>query len=543
MSAASPAGPPRSLEFEVSDVRLAERWIGMRPPAASPALLREGPARTSHESWLDTARSSLLRAGISLVVRRRGRVFEAELRSCDFAAGHVGPFVEPLRDGGPAAVRAARGPVGSRVVLVAGRAALRELMRWDVRETSFAVRFDGGATGALVLRDVAVPIEGERRRLRIQRLCITAPPDVDAPRLSALTDELTAALGLREARQSVFEAGLAARGIELPRPADLGPSAIAAGSTLGEAALATLRREFAVFLDREPGTRLGDDPEDLHQMRVASRRMRAAIRLFHGALPREVVALGEDLADIAAALGEVRDIDVQNERIAAWAAQDRRLAAAALAPAHREDARRRMLAVLDSPRYRQFRRKFGAALRRVPTRRSRAAATPVVAAAPDLVRRRRRKVKRAAKRLTPASPPAAYHELRILCKRLRYALEFLQPVYGEPAARLAERIADVQNLLGRHQDACVAMALLEGVLDRAEQLPARTAFAMGVAVERSRQEAARLRDRVPRVYERTTGKPWQRLERAMDELARDRAAAGGLRRRRPPRRATRPSPA
>jgi CHAD domain-containing protein len=159
------------------------------------------------------------------------------------------------------------------------------------------------------------------------------------------------------------------------------------------------------------------------------------------------------------------------------------------------------------------------------------------------VRRRRRKVKRAAKRLTPESPPPAYHALRILCKRLRYALEFLGPVYGDPAARLAERIADVQDLLGRHQDACVAMALLEGVLDRAEQLPPATAFAMGVAVERSRQEAARLRERFPRVYERTAGKPWHRLLREMDRLARVRPPAGAVRGRTPPRGATRPSPA
>lgn len=530
------ADQPVTMEFEVADVRLVARWIALRPPEALPVFLREGPARTTRETWLDTARLGLLRAGLALGVRRRNRRFEAELRSCESAGRRVGPFVETLRGGAPSDVRAAKGDVGSRVALVVGRTPLRELLAWDVRETAFALRFDEGVTAALTLRSVGVPVAGSRRRARLHRVTFTAPPDGDTTPLRALVDELSAAAGLREPRRSLFDEALDAHGVAPPRPVDLGPTEIPAEATVGDAAFATLRRQFATFLDRETGTRLGDEPEDLHDMRVASRRLRAALRLFRAALPRAVLAAREDLADVAAALGEVRDLDVQEARLAEWAAQDRRLAAAALAPSHRDDARRRLLLLLDSPRYRQFRRAFAAALRAGPGGHPRSGKVPIVVAAPDLVRRRRRRVKRAAKRLTTASPSAAYHEVRILSKRLRYALEFLEPVYGEPAARLAERLADVQDLLGRHQDACVAMALLEGVLDRAEQLPTATAFAMGVAVERSRQEATRLRERFPRVYDRTTGKPWQRLVRTMDDLARAQPAAGVHRAKRTPAR-------
>ena len=91
-------------------------------------------------------------------------------------------------------------------------------------------------------------------------------------------------------------------------------------------------------------------------------------------------------------------------------------------------------------------------------------------------------------------------------------------VYGEPARALAERAAAVQELLGRHQDACVAISLIEGLLDRGDALPPATAFAMGVAAERSRQEAARLRRRFPRVYAPMEGKPWRRLVKAMERL-------------------------
>ena len=49
---------------------------------------------------------------------------------------------------------------------------------------------------------------------------------------------------------------------------------------MGELAYAVLRRQLAVLRDKEPGTRLGEDPEELHDMRVATRRLRAALALF-----------------------------------------------------------------------------------------------------------------------------------------------------------------------------------------------------------------------------------------------------------------------
>ena len=58
-----------------------------------------------------------------------------------------------------------------------------------------------------------------------------------------------------------------------------------ASKSVGEVAFAIMREQFAIFLAHEPGTRLGEDPEELHAMRVASRRLRTAMRLFEEALP------------------------------------------------------------------------------------------------------------------------------------------------------------------------------------------------------------------------------------------------------------------
>ena len=54
---------------------------------------------------------------------------------------------------------------------------------------------------------------------------------------------------------------------------------------MGEVAFAVVRRQLAVLAAKEPGTRLGEDPEELHDMRVATRRLRAALSFFAGVLP------------------------------------------------------------------------------------------------------------------------------------------------------------------------------------------------------------------------------------------------------------------
>ena len=97
--------------------------------------------------------------------------------------------------------------------------------------------------------------------------------------------QLRAACGLQPATLSKFEAGLLARGVVIPGPPDLGSTDIGPDVTLGELAYAVLRRQLAVLRAKEPGTRLGEDPEELHDMRVATRRLRAALDLFAEVLP------------------------------------------------------------------------------------------------------------------------------------------------------------------------------------------------------------------------------------------------------------------
>ena len=503
--------PSQRWEFEALDVRLVERWLAQRAATAMPQVVPAGPARQETVAYADTARRQLLRAHRALRTVRRGGRTVAELVTLGGAAADV--VAEDLPSGRIAALDHVAGPVGRRVRLLAGRAPLAEIAACRVRDTSFALRAGDADAGSLVLEDAAVAVDEGRRRVRIQRVRVEGDPAHLAP----LVAEMSLALGLRASPPGLIESVLAARGVAMPHAPSLGPTAIDAASTTGGVAYAVLRREFAKFLAKEPGTRLGDDPEELHDMRVASRRLRAAMRLFEAALPNRAAPLREELAWVAAALGEVRDLDVQAARLEAWAAADRRLATFASMDDVRSAAREEMLGVLDSARYRKFRTAFASMLRKGPPS-TEAAAARAVDTAPDLIDGRRRKVRKAARRLAPESPPPMWHDLRIRCKRLRYAIEFFTDIYGDEARDVSRRLADVQEILGRHQDACIAAGRIDTAMEREADLTPASAFAMGIAAERCAQEAASMRRRFPAVYARTRGRPWRRLKRKMARM-------------------------
>src|SRR5262249_28731301 len=157
--------------------------------------------------------------------------------------------------------------------------------------------------------------------------------------------------------------------------------------------------------------------EGVHQMRVASRRMRAAMSLFSGALPVRAERLREELRWIAGVLGEVRDLDVQLEQLREWEsdlpAED--VAALERLVGHLQEghagARPRMLEAFAPRRYERLTAGMTDLLRRGPLRRSTASRTPALVAAPDLLRRRFRPVRKRGDVIRPSSPPEDFHAL------------------------------------------------------------------------------------------------------------------------------------
>jgi hypothetical protein len=100
--------------------------------------------------------------------------------------------------------------------------------------------------------------------------------------LAPFVAEMRAACSLDPAPATKYEAGCEAAGLRPSGPPEIGSTEIDPTMGIGEVAYAVLRRDLLALLAREPGTRLGEDPEELHDMRVAARRLRAALRLFEG---------------------------------------------------------------------------------------------------------------------------------------------------------------------------------------------------------------------------------------------------------------------
>ena len=114
---------------------------------------------------------------------------------------------------------------------------------------------------------------------------------------------------------------------------------------------------------------------------------------------------------------------------------------------------------------------------------------PVDLIAGEVLRARSRKVFRSLRRIGPESPDDDLHALRILIKKLRYAIEFFGPVLGKQARKVVARLAGVQDLLGAHQDAAVMCELLDRtVAARPDDRDAHGAVAALTALYRRRQQ-------------------------------------------------------
>jgi CHAD domain-containing protein len=252
-------------------------------------------------------------------------------------------------------------------------------------------------------------------------------------------------------------------------------SKLAGDEPMSEAGRKVLLLHFSKMLANEAGTRAGEDIEALHDMRVATRRMRAAYGIFAEHYEADAVApFNKALRRTGRSLGTVRDLDVLIEKAETFQAGFAPEEAASLEPlldewrTRRAVARRHMLDHLDSAAYHEFVQAFGDFLM---TPGAGAHAIPPGEPMPFQVRHivprlifTRYEVVRAYEPIIDAAPPTTYHALRIDCKRLRYALEFFRDVLGAEAPGLIKQVTEMQDLLGALQDSHVAEGLIEEFL-------------------------------------------------------------------------------
>ncbi|HET7737900.1 MAG TPA: CHAD domain-containing protein [Tepidiformaceae bacterium] len=539
-----PAKPPADhieveWQFAALDVRPVARWLESAavPPGYT---LARGPRKELDDTYYDTPDWRVHRANFTARVRKSGEKLELTLKAMAAAEAAMRSrreLNEPLSTDQVADELSAPGAARAALRAISGRRPLRAIFHLHTSRQIFGLADADGELGEVALDETAITVGPDEPPARLVRVEVEVAADA-VKRARPFVDALVAACSLSPAGPSKFESALIATGQAVPPVTDLGPTTITPEMTAGEVAFAVMRKHFAVFLQNEPGTRLGEDIEALHDMRVATRRLRAAMSAFRPFISPRLEATRLELGWVGTSLGEVRDLDVQIERMEEWrgtfdsAALDE---LEALLDSRRVAARKRMLAALDSRRYDLLVERFSAILRRGPARTYAPGRVPILAVAPDLIERRYRRLRKGGDGIRKDSAAAAYHALRIEGKKLRYALEFVGPIYGEQALAFARRVTALQDLLGLHQDADVAQDMLREMAGSAgRRLSPGTVLTMGMIAERYRSHAAELRQGFPGVYRSLRGKEWDRLVRSM-EKRRPPAAP-------PPRIQRRPSP-
>jgi CHAD domain-containing protein len=344
------------------------------------------------------------------------------------------------------------------------------------RRSGVLVRERGKPVAEVVVDSVAV-LDGRKVKRRFREVEIELVGDADPEILGRLGDQLRArGATVSDGVPKVFRA----LGLDVspdPMPAEQ------PATSLGRV-LALMRVQLEAIRAHDPGTRLGSDPEELHQMRVASRRLRAILRAARPMFePGPVEALREELSWLGATLGTRRDLDVMHDHLRSELATldpaDQPAGRGLLKGLERERARARhaLLAGLESPRYLLLLDRIEETIAEPPVVDPDYPLSDVAAGA-------FRKLRRAVKALPETPADDDLHRVRIKAKRARYAAELTAPLVGRSAERFVDRVKKLQDVLGEHQDAVVAEAHLRALAGKAAGR--RAGFVAGLLAERQR---------------------------------------------------------
>ena len=464
--------------------------------------------------YLDTTSRAILAAGYSCRVRQRNGERHLTLKSLGQASALVwrrheneillDPTGDPLDVG--------RWAAGSA----------RELVEQAIKNKPLRVLFAVRQT-----RHVCPLLDGDRPLVELSldevyfgtkpifELEMELLPSGREPELEQIARTLTADWQLCSVPLSKFERGLQMleRGDIVPPPPTRRlkskPAVIRPSDPMSTAGRKTLRLHFARMLAHEAGTRRGEDIEELHDMRVATRRMRAAFRIFGPYFsPKAIKPHLKGLKRTGRALGAARDRDVFQEKATIYLGTlpaDQASSLDGLLANWRQErnaAREGMIAYLDSQAYSDFVERFDRFLSAQDT----GAAVPVLVGKPvpfqvrHLAPRLIYTLFGAVRAYEPWIESAAIellHSLRIDFKQLRYALEFFAPVLGPESARVIGQVKRMQDHLGDLNDADVAIRLLGDSMGNGKGQSGLIAYLRNRELEKTR-----LLDTFPPAWER-----------------------------------------
>jgi CHAD domain-containing protein len=379
-------------------------------------------------------------------------------------------------------------------------AQLSPVVRMRTLRRPVELRDQAGVPLAELVDDEVQVLDGRRISARFREVEVELAEAATGGLLERVLDRLVSAGAEAADPTPKYLRALAGRdgqlGPELPQPS-LDPGASVAALLRHDLAAGTMR-----LFRHEAAVRIGEDPEAVHQARVATRRLRSTLRTFRKLLePEWTTRLRDELKWLADLLGAVRDADVLLGRFEghlealpeADAEAGRRLLRGLVE--RREADRGRLLAAMGESRYATLLDDLVAAA--LAPALLPGADQPAVEVMPALVAKPWRRLRKTVRAAGDDPTDEELHQVRIRAKRARYAAEAVEPVIGKQAERFADAAADLQDVLGDQHDAVVGEAWLRQAARSARR---DQAVAAGMLVAAERAGAAAARDAWPSAW-------------------------------------------
>jgi triphosphatase len=521
----------REVEWQLAsaDLGSVRRWLADHGTIDG-LVLEPRSTLQIFDTYLDTDDWRIHRAGFALRIRSESGRSEATLKSLHSAGAEVADrreVSETLENAQSESIRQSVGPVGARVHAVSGAHALLPLFEVRTSRERFAIRRadEVRQLGEIALDETVISRPHGEPQASMQRVEVEALTGVHEP-LQTLVNALRSGCALEAASDTKYSQGLKSVGLAPGAAPEFSPTAVESSMPMVDVALANLRRYLSAWHLHEPGARLGDNPEELHDLRVAGRRLDGILRQFRASLPAGFLRIRPTLKKVLKALGDARDLDVALNEFEAFRCELPESDQASAEPLkqylveERGRARTRMLSVLDSVSVQKNFQKLTSLLAAPSAALQQSSPTPALArdVAPEMIGRRYRKLRKGADLLKSNSSTEAYHKVRGRAKKLRYALEAVAVIYGKPADEMLRALRRWQEKLGVQQDAAVASRRLL-TLARAppKGFAPETLFMMGRLAEHYASRGMRARKWYAKGYRRVRGR-WKRLRMKLENL-------------------------
>jgi triphosphatase len=451
-------------------------------PPGSLERLRQAPVITRHArnsgvvrrldaTYFDTPEQALFGQGFSLRVQRSGaRQVQRLSREHSRDGGGAQKWETPIDASSPDLSRLLapdlaellEGLDGAALVPVFTRRVRCRMQRIQLAEAMVNVVFSEGT------------IEAGARSHPVAEVQLGLQSG-NSSALYELGTQLLDIAPLRLAATSEYDRGVALAFGTAPQPAGAAPTAIARFHVVDDAIAVLLDACRQHLVDNLAAAEDGRDPEGVHQLRVALRRLRCALSLFRRELPASTFqVLRQEAKWLATALATAREWDVflaetlgPPEQACAPAVGFEPLRQAA---GERQEASYAMVrAALADPRTTRFQLHLSQWIERrgwrteIPAEALSVLSEPVCVLAARLLTRLHGKVLKRGRQLRRLDAEAR-HKLRVRLKSLRYACEFFQPLWpGEAAAHFVGRLAKLQATLGADSDAEATRSLLHAI--------------------------------------------------------------------------------